>query len=369
MPTRNFINLQVILLFLSACSAFSNPQGNPPLNQSDAIQPASLIVAPPDSTATPTPFQPLAPSPTFIPTDYLNPISSAGPTLDAIATSATFPITWVGYPGPTIYPPIAIPPPMGIWDQPANQINILLMGSDQRPYEGGFRTDVLLLATLNTNLGTVSLTSFPRDLFVYIPGWTMERINTAHARGGFQLTELTFEYNFGVRPDYWVMINFNGFLTMIDALGGIDVQVGRTLSDQRDKFGVYTVLAGIVHMDGETTLWYVRSRGTSSDFDRTRRQQEVLQAIFFKTLSLDGVTRAPQLYQQYIETVLTNLTLDDILPLLSLAPQLANGNGFSRYAVGPNQVTPWVNPFNGAQVLLPNQEAVRAIMNQALNIP
>lgn len=366
MGNRNFIILQSIFLLLSSCSALDNPQG---AFQADDLQSPRLVIAPPNATTTPTPFQPLAPSPTFIPTDYLNPLNSTGPTLEVLGTSETFPMTWEGYPGPTIYPPIAIPPPMGIWEQPANQINILFMGSDQRPNDGGFRTDVLILATLNPDLGTVSLTSFPRDLYVYIPGWTMERINTAHARGGFQLTELTFEYNFGVRPDYWVLINFNGFSTMIDALGGIDVQVGLTLSDHRDKMGTYTVSAGLVHMDGETALWYVRSRGTSSDFDRTRRQQEVLQGIFFKTISLDGVTRAPQLYQQYIESVVTNLTLDAILPLLPLATQLGNASGFSRYAVGPNQVTPWVNPFSGAQVLLPIQNQVRSIMSQALNAP
>jgi LCP family protein required for cell wall assembly len=243
------------------------------------------------------------------------------------------------------------------------------MGSDQRPYEGGYRTDVLLLLTLNPDKGTATLTSFPRDLYVYIPGWTMERINTAQARGGFQLTAQMFEYNFGVRPDYWVMINFNGFVSVINSLGGIDIHASQTLTDTRDGYDYYTVPAGTFHMDGDTALWYVRSRGTSSDFDRTRRAQEVIQAIFFRVISLDGVARAPELYGQYQSAMITDMTIEDILPLLPLATQLATGNNIIRYAIGSSHVTPWINPYNGAQVLLPNRAAVLDIMKQALGVP
>ncbi|MFQ5615056.1 MAG: LCP family protein, partial [Anaerolineales bacterium] len=75
------------------------------------------------------------------------------------------------------------------------------MGSDQRPGEGGFRTDTILLLTLNPGQGIVNITSFPRDLYVYIPGWTMQRINTAPQHGGFELMAATFGYNLGVHPD------------------------------------------------------------------------------------------------------------------------------------------------------------------------
>ena len=363
MPSRIYI-IAIISMFLTACSSFNPLQSS----QTDNLPTAIVIGAPSDSTATPTPFQPIPPTPTFIPTEYPESGILMTPTISPFATSPAFPANWAGYPGPIVYPPIEIPPPMGIWNQPSGQTNILIMGSDQRPNDGGFRTDVLLLLTLNTELGTATLTSFPRDLYVYIPGWTMERINTAHARGGFDLTATTFEYNFGVRPDYWVLINFYGFTTLVDALGGIDVQVGQTLSDHRDSYGNYIIPAGLAHMDGETALWYVRSRGTSSDFDRTRRQQEVLQAIFYRTFSIDGVSNAPQLYQQYRETMLTNMSFEDILPLLPIAAQLTDSSRIHRYAIGINQVTPWVNPYNGAQVLLPIQDAVRIIMQQALNI-
>lgn len=360
-----FLGLLLLQLFLSGC----NVAPNIPSNQSAPSKPDAIIYIPINPTITPTPFQPISATPTFIPTEYVGPAIA----LTASAQdSSTFPglnHTWGSYPGPSVFPPLEIPSPVGILDQPKNQTNILIMGSDQRPYEGGYRTDVLLLLTLNPNKGTATLTSFPRDLYVYIPGWTMERINTAQARGGFQLTAQMFEYNFGVRPDYWVLINFDGFVSIINSLGGIDVLASQTLTDTRDGFGYYTVPAGSFHMDGDTALWYVRSRGTSSDFDRTRRAQEVLQAIFFRVISLDGVARAPELYEQYQSTMSTNLSIENILPLLPLATKLATSNNIIRYAIGSSHVTEWVNPYNGAQVLLPNRTAILDIMKQALSAP
>ena len=351
------------ILLLNSCSPTSNSQSG----QSISSDLAPIFYNPANPTITSTPFQPVPPTPTFIPTEYLARDIVQTPQVQSRSTLPEITNTWGSYPGPSVYPPIAIPPPVGIIPQPGDQTNILIMGSDQRPNEGGYRTDVLLLLTLNISQGTAALTSFPRDLYVYIPGWTMERINTTQVRGGFQLTAQTFEYNFGVRPDHWVLINFSGFMSVIDALGGINVQVAQTLTDQREGHGFFTVTAGTVHMNGETALWYVRSRGTSNDFDRTRRQQEVLQAIFFRVVSLDGITRAPELYGQYQSTMVTDLTIEDILPLLSLASQLATSNKISRYAIGPSHIIPWINPINGAQVLLPIQEAVRNVMLQALS--
>ena len=327
----------------------------------------SLYIPPADATLTPTPFQPLPVTPIFLPTDYPTP----DPNFVGADPGSIFGLTntWDPYPGPSVYPPIEIPPPMPLFSKPADQVNILVMGSDQRPYDGGFRTDVLLLITLNPADSSVRITSFPRDLFVYIPGWTMQRINTTQARGGIDSTALMLEYNFGVRPDHWVLINFSGFISVIDGLGGIEVQVAQTLTDWRDGYGDHTVNAGSVHMDGDTALWYVRSRGTTNDFDRTRRQQEVLQAIFFRVISLDGVTRAPELYAQYQTAMQTDMAIEDILPLLPLATQIAANQNILRFTIGPAQISDWTNPFNGAQVLLPDQVAISELMQQALNSP
>ena len=330
-----------------------------------------IVMAAANATPTPTPFQPIPPTPTYLPTDFPTPIPlptdtpSAPPTPEVVEGQTKM---WADYPGPVIWPDIVIPPPVGLLPQPAGQVNILILGSDQRLGEAGFRTDAMLLATLNPNLGTVNLTSFPRDYYAYIPGWTVHKLNTAHAHGGFALTQMTFEYNFGVCPDHYVMIGMYAFKDLINSLGGIDVQVAQTLTDWRDHVGYYTVYAGNVHMDGETALWYARSRYSSSDLARNRRQQEVLIAIFRKLLSLDAVNRAPEIYQAYVRNVTTDLTLEDIRPLLPLAAQLSDESRIHRYAIGAGQVYNWVNS-SGSQVLMPIREAVIEVMRQALNSP
>jgi LCP family protein required for cell wall assembly len=271
------------------------------------------------------------------------------------------------FPAPSEPSDIEIPPQMGRLAQPEGQLNILILGSDQRPNDGGFRTDVIELLTLNTRDNTVSLTSFPRDLYVYHPGWKMFRINGGMVHGGFEQMAQTFAYNFGVRPDHYMQINFSGFESVVDQLGGIDVQVAQGLTDEREGPGDFSVPAGTVHMDGETALWYVRSRGTSSDFSRTQRQQEVLTAIFFKLFSLNALANAPQLYDQYKSLVKTDLAITDLLPLIGLATSIGGSpSAIHRYAIGPNEVQSWTTASGGA-VLLPQQEKVRAIMEQALN--
>jgi LCP family protein required for cell wall assembly len=328
-----------------------------------------IVLAPADATITPTPFQPLPPTPTYFPTNIPTPqITSTSEIPTAEAASPDIIKSWEEYPGPIVWPDIDIPSPAGLFAQPAGQINILLLGSDQRPYEGGFRTDTILLLTLNPQLGTANVTSFPRDLYVYIPGYTVQRINTAFAFGDFPGLALTFEYNFGVRPDHYVLINFWSFESIVDSLGGIDVQVAVPLTDHRDSYGYYTAPAGNVHMDGETTLWYVRARYTTSDFDRGRRQQEVLEALGNKLVSLNALARIPELYDIYRQNVTTNINLEDVLSMLPLAAQLTDTSRIHRYAIGPQQVYDWVNQ-SGAQVLVPVREAVLEVMRQALNIP
>ncbi len=324
-----------------------------------------MVLAPPGSTATATPFQPLPPTPTYLPTSFPTPTIFPTPTL-GISSGATK--TWSDYPGPTVWPDITIPPPMGILSQPEGQVNILLLGSDQRPYEGGFRTDTIILVTLSPAQGITNMTSFPRDLYVYIPGWTVQRINTAFGYGGFAALAQTFEYNFGVLPDNYVLINFWSFANAIDSLGGLEVDVGQNLCDHRDSYGTYCVYAGRQRMDGETALWYVRSRYTSSDFDRGRRQQEIVKAGFEKLISLDAISRAPELFEIYRSNVTTDLTFEAVSPLLPLAVQLTENPSINHYFIGPQQVVNWVN-YSGAQVLLPIREAVLEVMRQALNSP
>ncbi len=247
---------------------------------------------------------------------------------------------------------------------PDGEVTILLMGSDQRPKAGDFRTDTNILVVLKKD-GTVSLVSFPRDLWVYLPGKTMQRINAAQEFGGFDLVKATFEYNFGFTPQSYVLTNFSGFKSIVDSLGGIDVQVGQALFDSRDGYpGGFRVDPGPVHMDGEMALWYVRSRKTSSDLDRLRRAQEVILAIGRKLLSLNGLAHLPELYAAYRSAVVSDLTLQDATDLLPLL-RAVDSNKIQRYSISTEQVVPFVTS-GGADVLLPRSQAIRAILQQAM---
>jgi LCP family protein required for cell wall assembly len=328
------------------------------------------------------------PSPDFVPdlhpqaeatTDpFANRTTTPTPFLPGGATAIAEPLTatpsptasWGEFPGPIVAPALPIPPPIAPLPQPEGQIHILLLGSDQRPASGGFRTDTIVLLTINPEEDTAHLTSFPRDLYVYIPGWTMQRINTAHPRGGFELLRQTFQYNFGIDPDYFVLINFWGFEQGIDSLGGILVNSARPMTDHRDDYGDYTVPAGQVWMDGETALWYVRARYATSDFDRARRQQEVLIAAFNQLISLNALARVPELYNLYNDSVVTNLDLEDSALLLPTATRISTDSSKIRsFFIGGGQGYAYTIPSTGAWVFVPNRDAVMAIIREAANVP
>ncbi len=285
----------------------------------------------------PTPFQPFQ--------------LTATPTRDAK------PITNSLVPNPGLIPP-------------DDQINIVLLGSDWRP-NSGYRTDVLILVSINTKLATVNLISFPRDLYVTIPNLQEERINTAMAYGGFPLLKSTMEYNFAIPVDYYMMTNFLGFKNIVDTLGGIEINTPENTQDRCDlsyQHGAWcSVGPGTETLDGELALWYVRSRYTSNDFDRTRRAQEILEGLFKKLMSLDAIARAPELYNLFISSVETNLTFDDIVRLMTIAPSIfSNPASVKRYTISQNEVTSYVIPYSNANVLLPKYDLIWEIIKEAV---
>jgi len=111
-------------------------------------------------------------------------------------------------------------------------------------------------------------------------------------------------------------------------------------------------------MDGETALWYVRSRYTSNDLDLTRRQQDVLAAMFNKLLTLNGITRAPELFEIYRRNTQTDMSFSDIAPLLPTGASVGSSSGIDRYLIIGNDVTGTRVPATGAAVLLPNRNTI-----------
>lgn len=330
--------------------AISMPNALPQLGTTET-PPAPMFEVPLDATATPTPFQPIPPTASYLPTDIPTETPIPSPTLEPTA-----PILL-----PTDYGPAgAIVEPKGI-------TNILLLGSDMRSWWGkgsGFRTDTIILATLNPEAGTISLVSFPRDLYVQIPGYGQDRINTAWGKGGFKKLAATLEYNFGVKVEHYVLIEFSSFKRIIDGLGGLDVQVGERLNDYYRGRPIL-IKPGIRTMNADMVLWYARSRKTSNDFARNRRQQEVLQAVINKLLSMDAISRAPEFYEIYKDSVKTDLDLLDMLPYLPLAAKLGDGKRVRNFFVGSGKVTPYVTA-GGAQVLLPQKDKIVNLLKRAM---
>ena len=277
---------------------------------------------------------------------------------------AAIPITWEDYPPPTTWPSTLVPPPMGLLPKPDDQINIIILGNDFRPRKGA-RTDVIMLLSLNPGAGTASLISFPRAMYVYAPGWTMMPLHTVQPRGGYDLLFETFRYNFGVRLDRYINISMKNFEAVVDSIGGIDVEVAEYLSDPTYAGGKFSVEPGLVHMNGRMARWYARSRMTSSDFARAPRQQALMKAVFIKLMRIDAQSRVPELYTKYLNNVVTDLTLSDLLLFIPLAGRLLDTSRVSQYAINLDHVSAWTTPVDGAYVFLPDREAILALLLKA----
>lgn len=216
-------------------------------------------------------------------------------------------------------------------------VNILLIGVANEDINRPGLADSLMIVSVNRDLGIVSVVSLPRDLWVYIEGHGMNKINTAHFYGesdadpnitGASLLKDTILYNLGVEIDYYARINFPGLKNIVDMLGGVTMSVDCSLQDWKiidpegdkhneENWALFTLWAGVHQLDGETALWYVRSRRTSSDLDRGRRQQDLMRAIW-RTFQREGLNRnLPVLFEQFNEIVDTDITPD---VLFSFAP-------------------------------------------------
>jgi len=245
----------------------------------------------------------------------------------------------------------------------------MILGSDFRP-TSGFRTDILMLVAVDSRSGKMSLVSFPRDLWVSIPGYGEQRINTAMQSGGFPLLADTMQTEFGVYPTQYAMIDMAGFLKVIDVFGGIEFTTenytGDACDSSLDPDMWCEVGPGTVSLNSDWALWYVRARYNSSDFDRMRRTQEVVKAVIDKTISPAGMLKLPELMKIYESEVETNISPDQLIPMARLGLNFNSNEDIRRFTIGPNETTSW-STAGGANVLLPNISAIQAILAEALN--
>jgi LCP family protein required for cell wall assembly len=340
---------------------------------------ASVLASPTSTpTRTPEPRALRTPRPTAASTATRTPVPSETPT--PTLTPTRFRLTSPELIGvtPTISDTTAVPTPVPLADVPPGAINIVVLGSDRRPDWNDWHTDVIQIVSVQPLVPSVTVLSVPRDLYVYIPGFRMSRINFAdmygemyrYDGGGPALVQQTLLYNLGIPVDHYVRTDFDGFIGIVDALGGVDIPVHCRLEDHwpyPDENGEYPIKVlepGVHRMDGETALWYARSRKTSSVFARERRQQQVLQAIWRKSRSVDLLGNFPQLWERSQSMIVTDMEFGDVAMLAGVALRLDEQNVRFRN-IGYQQVIPWTTPAGGS-VFLPNWEEIKPVVAEAL---
>ncbi|MCD6285551.1 MAG: LCP family protein, partial [Anaerolineae bacterium] len=310
------------------------------------------------------------PTETAIPTDTPTPSPIALPFSEPLPPIANTPV---------VTSPLPQPSPMPLVEQPAGTVNILLLGMDRTAGQGVARTDVMVIASIFPDEPAVSLLSIPRDYYAWIPAWGLDKINTAYGRagkvnypgGGPALTRVTVEYNFGVPIHYYALVDFTSYQTIVNAVGGVDVIVECPLHDTYPDPASETgqtdidLEPGLHHLDGKFALWYVRSRWDTSDFDRHRRQQQVLTSILHQARSANMLVRAPELWDAYKESVETDLGLGELITLASVAGRLDERSIYNTFVRGRGVITAWTAP-NGGYVLVPNLEAVQELVQNAM---
>ena len=192
--------------------------------------------------------------------------------------------------------------------------NILLVGQDRRPGELRARSDTMILITINTKDYSVTMTSFLRDLYVQIPGMQPNRLNVAYAVGGFTMLADALEVNFGVRPDRYVEVDFSGFQNIVDAVGGVDVELTEAEVAYFNAKFQFGASVGVNHLDGKKALQYARCRSIEGDgdFSRTRRQRTVVSAVIAKARTLN-LTQINQIVLAMTDVLTTNLTAAEIM--------------------------------------------------------
>ncbi len=239
--------------------------------------------------------------------------------------------------------------------------NILLLGTDDSPERGAVgRTDTIILATVVPLKPYVGMLSIPRDLWVNVPGVGEQRINTAYffaeanePGSGPRAALQTIHENFDVPVRYYAVVHMFGLISVIDALGGVDIQL-------ESSMGGFP--AGTYHLSGEEALNFVRERSSSDDFNRMVRTQILLSAVIKKAIDPSYWVSLPQFVYSLTQVVDTNIPVWQ-WPRLLFALMRAFVFGIDAQTITREMVSPF-QTSEGAQVLAPNWEAIHPLLKQ-----
>lgn len=251
-----------------------------------------------------------------------------------------------------------------------DRVNILLLGGDSRGKKEGEipRSDSLIIASIDPVTKKAALFSILRDTWVSIPGHGKERINAALAYGGPNLAVETVSEFTGLQIQYYVYTDFQGFMSLVDSIGGIDIDVEKDMNyeDAWDKheFDIH-LKKGFQHLDGKTALQYVRFRhDATSDFTRTERQRKFLTAVAQKMQSTTNILKLPKIISAMDPYIDTNLSVNDMLRLGTLGYKVMAGTVASQQ-LPPSNLVQELN-VGGAQVVGTDQAAVQSFIQEFL---
>jgi LCP family protein required for cell wall assembly len=211
-------------------------------------------------------------------------------------------------------------------------------------------------------LAKAALVSLPPDLFVYLPGQTMQRLSSAYSLGGARLVADTLDYNLGLRPDDFVAANLDDFAILVDEAGGLLVPV-------LDVFPMACgdrIYPGEVTMDGSLALCYATLREGTDEAARGLRQQQLLRLLLDRFLQDGNLARLPELFALFRPRLDTSLTAADVAETIPLALRLADPERVAYFQVGSAQTTLWqISEQPPAVVFLPKPDQLRFLLEQA----
>ncbi len=319
----------LLLTLLAGCTLFNRPVA---LDPTIEISPTPSVTQSPLSTALP---------PTNLPPRHV-------PRTD--------------YPTPQIDPVTPIPDPFSGLIIPDEVRLLVLLGSDNTaPFTS--RTNAVMLAFYNPRLAKVALLSIPPEMFVYIPGYTMQRINVAYAVGGFKMLADTIEYNFGIRPDEYVVVHQDDFAWFGESIGGLDVDVFRNYYDYCGG-----IPAGNIHFGGGDILCYVSFRDGWDIQDQAARQQQVVWQFFSRMTRGGKLVELHDIFFTYKKVVQSNLSVAELLSNIPLAIRLGQADRFGYFYPSFSMFNLWEVPGAvKAQVLLPRGNLLQTKVQEAID--
>lgn len=242
-------------------------------------------------------------------------------------------------------------------------VNILLIGQDRRPGQGRQRSDAMILCSINTEKKTLVMTSFLRDLYVTFPEYNGDqymnnRINATYVIGGMEMLNDCLELNFGVQVDHNIEVDFSGFEDIVDLVGGVDIEL---TGAEAAWMGLRT---GVNHLDGEQALDYSRIRYLDSDFGRTNRQRNVLNAILEKVRTL-SLTELKDLANNIFPLITTDMSNSDIIKyVLEFFPLLTELEVTTQHI--PAEGAYYGAKIRGMSVLVPDLEENIRILKETI---